>query len=119
MKKKPIMSMENQFKKGEVLYGVFVLGDPGEEKKPFTDESGREVRVQKVEYFAPSYFGVFSSRVVLRENLVDIDNCMLFKKLRDANAKKENVEKNNRLKLYDDVQTLKAKIEKIEKSFKS
>jgi hypothetical protein len=44
---------------------------------------------------------------------------MLFKKLRDANAKKENVEKNNRLKLYDDVQTLKAKIEKIEKAFKS
>ena len=107
--------MENNFKKGERLYGVFVLGEPGEAKDFFKDELGRDTRVQEVEYFAPSYIGVFSSRVIVLESVVDIDNCMLFKRQKDAKEKELEVRRKSAMKLYDDVQSLKSDMEKVKK----
>lgn len=107
--------MEQIFKKGDKLYGVFVSGEPGASIERYRDELGRDTRVQEVEYFAPSYFGEFYSRVILRENLVDIENDMLFKNEKTAKEKELDVQKRNSIKLYDDVQSLKSDIEKVKK----
>lgn len=107
--------MENKFKKGQKLYGVFVRVEPGENKAPFRDEVGRDTRVQEVEYFAPSYADVFCSRVVVRENLLEIENEMLFEREKDAKQKESEVQRRIAISLYDDVKLLKIDMEKIKK----
>jgi len=104
-----------QFKKGQTLYGVFVLGEPDQAVKVFSGEPGRDTRVQKVEYFAPSDLGYGASRVVVREQIADIENHLLFKKEGDAKEMELKIQKEMRLSLYDDVQKLKYEMSKIKK----
>jgi len=78
---------------------------------------GRDTRVQKVEYFALSNLGLGVSRVIVREQIIEIEDEMLFEKESEAKEMELKIQKEMRLSLYDDVQKLKDDMSKLKEVF--